>query len=792
MKKVFALISVLIGVSYAIDPIGGRIRDSVAAHGLATVFGTSGSSGVIAATDAVSDSANAVSARNSTTFSDVRAGACFDLDFAEDVDKLIAAALMFRAVDKGDLDLVCLNYVNRQPYGPRAIGAISSFYGYKEIPIGTQKTLGGHEGVDFYGTYLASTFASHIRNATPNTFDEVANAVNVYRKALARSPDHSFKLAFLGQLRNFRDLWHSPPDSISALSGKDLILLKAQYTLFLVGRYPFSVTPENNCATDIPSCKIIDTLSNSMHVIFSGEEYGDHVSTKSNQPIYSPVRAAFDYGLHRIDSTATYRPSWSAMATYFIAYGCVVNGDTVCRLSAKGTNVIDNSGNNVFTTGGSKEQYYLIQVMNTDTLEARLQAMADSLPLNPFVVGRPTSYGYVLNAPLATPEIVVNGPAYLGTTSVNGSVLINGFDFTSEPGSVGVRAADGHNGVYWWENQDRTKPFAIFQPPTTGSDYLTVYSAFGGSVMETFNGTNGNVGIPGKLGIGIKDALYESQVAVPFDKTDATPRCANAFITSNDASNPFGGVACVVGGASDAARGVLIQTGQLGATADGYIAFQWAGGGQVSVGTTTHTYTFNVGGTSNGPLWLQNGDSLATKIYARSVGGGVTAGYTDSLWRRSIQGAPNAYGFVGTRQDTGGSPFPSFLSHVWGGVTSSGTRVRIDSVPGYTVGATVFMDNGSGGGFDTLPNVFGLAAGTRYTVNACSNSIDSSVTVRVDGGNFETFTPSGNASTRLPRNQTVTISAVPVNLFGICSETYSWDPLHNAWAVVEQGTGDPY
>ena len=54
-------------------------------------------------------------------------------------------------------------------------------------------------------------------------YDDVPDAVETYRRALAEADDRSVHIASIGITVNIRDLLQSQPDSISPLTGIELV-----------------------------------------------------------------------------------------------------------------------------------------------------------------------------------------------------------------------------------------------------------------------------------------------------------------------------------------------------------------------------------------------------------------------------------------------------------------------------------------------------------------------------------------------------------------------------------------
>ncbi|KAL3427211.1 inosine/uridine-preferring nucleoside hydrolase [Phlyctema vagabunda] len=109
-------------------------------------------------------------------------------------------------------------------YVPPGIDAINTFYGHGEIPVAIRKPV-DNSTIDpdwpVYHEYLMGltyNFPEDIRDGS-NTTDPVT----LYRNLLARSPDKSITIAIIGFFDNLFHLIKSGPDSVSPLSGVELL-----------------------------------------------------------------------------------------------------------------------------------------------------------------------------------------------------------------------------------------------------------------------------------------------------------------------------------------------------------------------------------------------------------------------------------------------------------------------------------------------------------------------------------------------------------------------------------------
>jgi hypothetical protein len=248
------------------------------------------------------------------------------------------------------------------------VAAIAQFYNSASVPIGSDMPDNGTatNTVDFVGP--CSQLASPATPA-PDT------ALNVFRRALVAQPNGSVVIVAVGYEENLSTLLHSPPDSISPLSGQDLISQKVKTLVIMGGRYP-SGSGETNLAGNVAAAQDVSS-SWPTKIVWSGTEVGDAVHTgntiSGTHPANSPVRVSYEAFVGA--------NNWIYSYDLTAIYHAVRPADSQLSEVGPGTNVVSGSGGNVFTLG-SGNQYYL-QLGNATALDTSIEALLDTLPAAP-------------------------------------------------------------------------------------------------------------------------------------------------------------------------------------------------------------------------------------------------------------------------------------------------------------------------------------------------------------------------------------------------------------------------
>jgi hypothetical protein len=225
-------------------------------------------------------------------------------------------------MDQGEATLIaCIhNTANAQLSSCAAIQAINAYYGHPNIPIGqaygekgpaapmTSKLLPAP--ADAYhapGGPFGSNYTQPIHQKFDLTFpndDKMPAGVDIYRKVLASAADGTVVICSVGEMINIQDLIQSQPDSVSNLSGLDLVRKKVRELVIMA-----NTVPQDHYLLSKWPTKIMWTT-------YVGSGIGTGPSLIPT-PENNPVRVAYDlFGvLH------TGRQSWDLTAAWLAVRG---------------------------------------------------------------------------------------------------------------------------------------------------------------------------------------------------------------------------------------------------------------------------------------------------------------------------------------------------------------------------------------------------------------------------------------------------------------------------------------
>jgi hypothetical protein len=307
-----------------------------------------------------------------------------DTDMFSDAGDAGALSAAFALQQLGEANVVATVVDTRanRPSVPdntwKCVAAIAQYYGATQMLLGSDQPTHGTDVNSPDWTAPCAAQAS-ISTPAPDT------AVATYRKALAGQPNHSVVIAGIGYFENLQALIQSPADSISPLTGMQLVQQKVKQLVVMDGCFPTPVSgscatasnPYNNSLGN-PTAASYVAANWPTKVVWSGYEFGDPIHTgqtiSSVQPPFSPVRAAYE----------AYVGPGNWIYSYDLAtlYDAVRPNDSAFSESGPGTNAITSSTGANTWTAGSGNQYFL-SLNNATGLDSSIESLLDVLPLGP-------------------------------------------------------------------------------------------------------------------------------------------------------------------------------------------------------------------------------------------------------------------------------------------------------------------------------------------------------------------------------------------------------------------------
>ncbi len=297
----------------------------------------------------------------------------FDTDMLTDPEDVNALYLLHAFADAGEAEIIAcvVNGHEANRASGAAIDVVNTYYNRPNIPIGTYK--GGYPD-------KKSTFTFLLRDSFPHDVpddDKLPDALKVYRQSLATQPDHSVVIVSIGFLQNLKDLILSQPDSISNMNGKELIKAKVKELTIMGGKYPEGKEYNFYYGGVGPVTKdVLEQWPEEVPVILSGYEIGERIISgkpyKEKLP-NGPLRLALE---NAYDAINRGRESWDETAVIYGVRGLMYNGKEYWKTQSQGSVFVnDSDGSNQWLPSPDKNQSYLIESMNPDSLAILMESI---------------------------------------------------------------------------------------------------------------------------------------------------------------------------------------------------------------------------------------------------------------------------------------------------------------------------------------------------------------------------------------------------------------------------------
>lgn len=275
----------------------------------------------------------------------------FDTDLGPDYDDVGALAFLHAMADSGKAEILATIASNKHELVAPSVNLINIYFGRDQLPIGAPKTEGVNIGSSQHWADTIVALYIHSVNAT----SEVPDAVEIYRKTLSSQPDTSVTIVTVGFLTNLSNLLKSGPDSISPLSGMELVKQKVKLFVSMAGRFPEG--REFNVHMDSTASKhVFESWPGK--IIFTGYEIGAQIFTGLtliNSDIEnSPVKDVFRISIPLSEEDKNGRMSWDETAVLIGVYGTEGFFDTV-----RGRIIINEDGSNTWENSETGNHYYV-------------------------------------------------------------------------------------------------------------------------------------------------------------------------------------------------------------------------------------------------------------------------------------------------------------------------------------------------------------------------------------------------------------------------------------------------
>lgn len=180
-----------------------------------------------------------------------------ETDMGNDIDDALAFDLIFKAVDDGRARLLAVGNHKLSPTATEYLDILCTWYGYPNTPLAESATpVRNDEAADYTEAVCRMTrpdgSPAFARSKRP---EQIENTVALYRRVLAAQPDSSVTVVSLGFATELANLLDSPADSLSPLTGRELVARKVKLLSIMAGSYGAKQRAEFNVVNDTASMR---------------------------------------------------------------------------------------------------------------------------------------------------------------------------------------------------------------------------------------------------------------------------------------------------------------------------------------------------------------------------------------------------------------------------------------------------------------------------------------------------------------------------------------------------------
>ena len=305
-----------------------------------------------------------------------------DSDMADDADDVGDQALLWSLANNGKANVLAIVISSTNNYSAPTAKVLANYFGHPNALIGAYQ---GTIPSAAQATNSAYTQQVAAQFGTPgDTRANYPDAVKVYRQALAGAANGSVYIVAGGFYEPLMGLLQSGADSISPLTGQQLVAQKVAFLISAAGTFPDSGTnPESNFAFD-PNGASYVFANWPTPIISSGTEVGGDVITgpaAGADPTKDPVKFAYNLFCNNGANCADSTPAWTQVAIYYAVNGGIGTNFSVGGLN--GSTTVENSsgatpGRNIWSQTPNDHQSYLEKSISAAQFESLLTPLVET------------------------------------------------------------------------------------------------------------------------------------------------------------------------------------------------------------------------------------------------------------------------------------------------------------------------------------------------------------------------------------------------------------------------------
>jgi len=285
----------------------------------------------------------------------------FETDMGNDVDDALALDMLYKYADIKKIKLLAVMLDKEGTKPAEFVDILNTWYGYPHLPIGII-----HNGPDCEND--ATNYAKVVCSMKGNdgkplfrrslkNYDTLPEAHLLYRKLLAKQPDHSVTIIATGFSTNLKRLLDTEADKYSPFNGRELVSRKVARLIMMAGNMNDDNFHEYNVVKDVPAAKaVFETWPTAVvtspwelgeQIKFPGEAIENDFSWATHHPV---IEAYKSYQKMPYD-----RQTWDLTSVLY-----AVEGSKWFSLSPMGTISVNVKGGIKFHDNINGNRQYLI------------------------------------------------------------------------------------------------------------------------------------------------------------------------------------------------------------------------------------------------------------------------------------------------------------------------------------------------------------------------------------------------------------------------------------------------
>ena len=297
----------------------------------------------------------------------------FETDMGNDIDDALALDMLFKYANQGKVDLLGISTNKRDEGSVEYIDAMTTWYGYPEIPIG--RVVNGvpcDDAVNYalLTVNMTDSIGNPLFEQNHAADGHIESSVDMYRRLLAEQCDSSVTIISVGFSTNLAALLDSPADTYSPLTGRQLVARKVKSLVTMAGNFENnnladSVTRfrEYNIVKDIEGARkvfaewpgeiVTSPFEVGIDICYPAESIEKDFNRVSPHPVVEAYKVYLPMPYDR--------PTWDLTSVLYAVEGA----DSYFTLSEPGTITVEPLGGTIFTPGADGRHRYLM----TDSLQ---------------------------------------------------------------------------------------------------------------------------------------------------------------------------------------------------------------------------------------------------------------------------------------------------------------------------------------------------------------------------------------------------------------------------------------